>query len=303
MKYILFPNLSKKAAYPTACAVCAQLAQRNAVVCMPQELAPDFPELRNVQFLPEEQLFADADFAMPIGGDGTILRCAKRVCDYALQHKTKPVKIVGINTGTLGFLAAFEVDELDTLGRLETEDYAISSRLMLCAEIHGGTRNGLISYALNDIYASRLNGKICDFTVSVDDRPIGIYRADGIVFSTPTGSTAYALSAGGPVMEPDLQLIEMNLICPHSLFARPMLFHPQRHIRVTYHGVGNGGLNVHTDGTETAVLLDQHAFSVTCAPIAMPFVDCKGHAFYDALNGKLMQPLKVPVPEGGSSHV
>lgn len=303
MKYIIFPNLSKKAAYPTACTVCAKLRQRGAVVCMPLELEGHFSELTGVHFLTEELLFADADFAVPIGGDGTILRCAKRVRDYALSHNTAPVKIVGINTGTLGFLAAFEVQELDMLSRLETGDYAISSRLMLRAEIHGGARDGLVSHALNDIYASRLNGKICDFAVYVDDRQIGAYRADGIVFSTPTGSTAYALSAGGPVMEPDLQLIEMNLICPHSLFARPMLFHPQRHIRVTYRGVGNGGLNVHTDGAETAVLHNQQSFTVTCSPISMPFVDCKGNAFYDALNGKLMQPLKAMTHERGEGSV
>ena len=85
----------------------------------------------------------------------------------------------------------------------------------------------------------------------------------------------------------------MNLICPHSLFARPMLFAPQRSIRVTYRGVGNGGLTVHIDGTQSAVLHNAQSFSVTRSAYSMPFVNCKGHAFYDALRGKLMQPLKA----------
>lgn len=296
MKYVIFPNLSKKAAHDAACTVCAKLSEFRAEIVMPEELKADFASLPGVSFLPEEPLLAGADFAVAIGGDGTILRCAGRVRDYALLHGTQPAKIVGINTGTLGFLAAFELSELDRLGRLQSGDYAISSRMMLEAEMTGSDH---ICYALNDIYASRLNGKMCDFAVSVDDRQIGIYRADGIVISTPTGSTAYALSAGGPVMEPDLRLIEMNLICPHSLFARPMLFHPQRHIRITYRGAGQGGLNVHADGEETAVLSDQESFTVTGSPLALPFVDCKGYAFYDALNGKLMQPLKAPGIGGG----
>ena len=303
MKYVIFPNLSKKAAYPAADAVCRQLLRQGAEICMETRMAAHFSELEGIRFLPDDTLFAGADFAVAIGGDGTILQCAGRVRDYALLHGTAPVKVVGINTGTLGFLAAFEVDELDMLGRLQTGDYAISSRILLQTEICGGSKDGHICHALNDIYASRLNGKICDFAVFVDDKQIGVYRADGIIFSTPTGSTAYALSAGGPVMEPDLQLIEMNLICPHSLFARPMLFRPERHIRVTYRGAGNGGLNVHVDGMETAVLHNSHSFTVTQSPVAMPFVDCKGYAFYDALNGKLMQPLKSLAGEGGIGSV
>lgn len=293
MKYVIYPNLSKKAAYPAACAAVQTLLRLGAEVCMEQSLASHFSEISEIRFLPQDALFADADFAVAIGGDGTILQCAGIARDYALTHHTEPVKIVGINTGTLGFLAAFEIGELDMLGRLQTGDYAISSRILLQTEIQGGAKDGLICHALNDIYASRLNGKICDFAVFVDEKQIGTYRADGIIFSTPTGSSAYALSAGGPVMEPDLRLIEMNLICPHSLFTRPMLFRPERHIRVAYRGVGNGGLNLHVDGKETAVLHNAQAFTVTQSPIAMPFVDCKGHAFYDALNGKLMQPLKA----------
>ena len=296
MKYVIFPNLSKKAAHDAACTVCAQLSAFGAEIVMPEELKADFASRPGVSFLPEEPLLAGADFAVAIGGDGTILRCAGRVRDHALLHGTQPAKIVGINTGTLGFLAAFELSELDRLGRLQSGDYAISSRMMLEAEMTGSDH---ICYALNDIYASRLNGKMCDFAVSVDGRQIGVYRADGIVISTPTGSTAYALSAGGPVMEPDLRLIEMNLICPHSLFARPMLFHPQRHIRITYRGAGQGGLNVHADGEESAVLSDQESFTVTGSKLTLPFVDCKGYAFYDALNGKLMQPLKGLGSGGG----
>ena len=201
MKCVIDPNLSKKAAFQTALLACDRLRRNGAALCMPAHLSEPFSAVPDIRFLPYDTLFADADFAIAIGGDGTILRCAEKNLAHSLRTKTHPAKIVGINTGTLGFLAAFEANEIDMLDRLCTGDFA----------------------------------------VAVDGHEIGVYRADGIIFSTPTGSTAYALSAGGPVMEPDLSLIEMNLICPHSLFARPMLFAPHREICVTYRGAGGGG--------------------------------------------------------------
>ena len=292
MKCVIDPNISKKTACQTALRCCERLRANNVGICMDQSLAEIFGTEPQVQFLPPDTLFSDADFAIAIGGDGTILRCAGKILAHSLRSHTEPTPLVGINTGTLGFLAAFEADELTMLNRLCAGDYAITKRMMLKTVIRNDAGPAEPLHALNDIYASRANGKICDFAVAVDGHEIGVFRADGIIFSTPTGSSAYALSAGGPVMEPDLSLIEMNLICPHSLFARPMLFAPHREICVTYRGAGGGGLSVFADGEKTAVLRNMQSFTVTCSEHIMPFVDCKGYAFYDALNGKLMQPLK-----------
>lgn len=293
MNYVIDPNLTKPAAMQTALRVCETLRSVSAEIRMPQSLAPHFGDHEAIRFLPETELLNGADFVIAIGGDGTILRCARRILGFSAAHPTSPpAKLVGINTGTLGFLAAFESDELQMLQQLESGAYAISHRMLLRTAIADKSENDPRCMALNDIYASRMNGKICDFEVSVDGQNIGVFRADGIIFSTPTGSSAYALSAGGPVMEPDLSLIEMNLICPHSLFSRPMLFAPNRRIQVTYRGAGDGGLRVHVDGAETAVLRNAQSFTVQRAPYHIPFVSCKGQTFYDVLNGKLMRPIK-----------
>lgn len=282
MKFVISPNLEKQNAFRTAVAVCQQLHRHeDAEICMDSRFSDTFAELPYVRYQSQAELLADADFAIAIGGDGTILRLAGGL--FAQPH----AKLVGINTGRLGFLAAFERTELSMLEKLFTGDYIISERTVLQTEMHGKT-----SFAVNDIYASRLGGRICDFLVYVDDALIGTFRADGIIFSTPTGSTAYALSAGGPVMEPDLSLIEMNLICPHSLFARPMLFAPQRKIRVEYSVSGESDLLVHVDGGEQVRLGRTESFTVTAAERRVPFVNVKGSAFYDALNGKLMHPIK-----------
>ena len=294
MRFAIYPNPEKQSARSKAAETAGILLERGAQVCLPDSLLNSLP-VAGAEYLPVAAMWQGCDFAVAIGGDGTILRCAGQILEYASSSGCEPLRLVGINTGTLGFLAAFEANELFMLDRLFTGDYSISRRMLLRASIPDGS--GLCRHVLNDIFASRLNGKICDFEVAVDGRQIGVYRADGIIFSTPTGSTAYALSAGGPVLEPELNLIEMNLICPHSLFARPMLFAPQREIRVTYCGVGDGGLNVHADGVEAAVLYNHMSFTVTASDRIMPFVDCKGYAFYDALNGKLMQPLKMSLSD------
>ena len=292
MKYVIEPNLSKPKAYNTSLAASAMLRTMGAEVRMHRANAETFSAL-DIRFMDDAEIYADADFVIAVGGDGTILRSANSVLSFARRTQTRPVKIVGINTGTLGFLAAFEANELDMLTMLEQGKYTVSERMMLETSVGAEDGGEQICHALNDIYASRINGRICDFAVSVDGHQIGVYRADGIIFSTPTGSSAYALSAGGPVIEPDLALIEMNLICPHSLFARPMLFSPLRQISVTCHGVGDeDGLRVNVDGTETALLRNGQSFTVRVPQLTMPFVNIKGHTFYDALNGKLMRPIK-----------
>lgn len=286
MKIVIGPNLEKRNAFETAVSVCERIARHPDVrICMEPALRDAFGHLGYIEFLTKPALYREADFVVAIGGDGTILRAASDI------FCTSPAKLVGINTGRLGFLAAFEADELELLEQLFTGDYAISQRMVLRMAV-GDADTEKTSYAVNDIYASRLGGRICDFSVFVDEALIGTFRADGIIFSTPTGSSAYALSAGGPVMEPDLSLIEMNLICPHSLFARPMLFSPKRKIRVKYSVPGESGLIVHVDGSEEVTLADGQSFVVTAAEERVPFVNCKGSAFYDALNGKLMRPIK-----------
>ncbi len=285
MNLVIWPNLSKQHAFDTAVAVCRRLASHGARICMDEQYQSAFAQVGDICFLPADLLMQHADFAIAIGGDGTILRCAE-----CLQGTD--TKLVGINTGRLGFIAACESGEIDLLHKLFTDEYAISHRMMLQAELSAANGNALTYHALNDVYATRCSGRICDFSVFVDAQHIGTYRADGIILSTPTGSTAYALSAGGPVMEPDLSLIEMNLICPHSLFARPMLFAPQRRISVTYRVKDGGGLNVYVDGRNAVTIQEGQSFTVTKSTHTIPFVDFKGYGFYDALNGKLMRPLK-----------
>jgi len=154
---------------------------------------------------------SDIDIAIIVGGDGTILRAARF---YAPLN----VPIFGINVGRLGFLAQVKIDEIEIgLEKLYNGNFKIDERLMLSLN-----KNGTI--ALNDIVVKSANSsKTIEFIVFLNGNPVCNYLADGMVVATPTGSTAYTLSAGGPVLEPSLQAIVLVPICPHTLNARPLV--------------------------------------------------------------------------------
>ncbi len=153
----------------------------------------------------------DVDLAIIVGGDGTILRAAR-------FYTPLGIPIFGINMGRLGFLAQVKINELELgLEQLIKKEFKIDERLMLSLNNNG-------TLALNDIVVKSANSlKTVEFMVYLNNKPVCNYLADGMIVSTPTGSTAYTLSAGGPVVEPSLKAIVLVPICPHTLNARPLV--------------------------------------------------------------------------------
>ena len=147
-------------------------------------------------------------------------------------------------------------------------------------------------HALNDVVVSGEYARIADFDVFVNNNLIGNYRADGIVFSTPTGSTAYSLSAGGPIIEPELECIEMNLICPHSLFTRPMIYSDDKIITLVQNSPESTNIFFCVDGNEAISLERGQKLTITKSENKVKLIDMTGITFYDSLNKKLMQSLK-----------
>ena len=159
------------------------------------------------------------DGIVAIGGDGTIIHTAKLAASLG-----KP--ILGINAGTLGFTAGLERHELGLLPRLVQGEYREERRRMLSVELESQKGASQSFYALNDAVLSGEPAKIIDYQMVLGSRSYR-YRADGFIVATPTGSTAYSLSAGGPVIEPSMDCLVYTPICPHSLFDRSILFSPQ----------------------------------------------------------------------------
>ena len=223
---------------------------------------------------------SNCDIAVTIGGDGTILKAGKEAAKAG-----KP--LLGINTGRLGFMATLEEDEMapSRLERLLNGDYTTSRRMLLDVEIDGVVHN-----ALNDVVLHREQMRLPDFAVFRGETEVLKLRGDGIIVSTPTGSTAYSLSAGGPIIEPELECFLVTALCPHSLFNRPMVFSPSKPLRVSASDV-----SVSVDGYTHAKRERQcinNEVIITKSKHYLDLIDIDGDNFYSSIHHKLMKPLK-----------
>jgi len=221
----------------------------------------------------------DCDVVITIGGDGTILSIGTQAAVFK-----KP--LLGINTGRLGFMATLEKNEPDKLERLIGGDYSVSRRMLLDVQLSGKTY-----HALNDVVLHRgAETALPEFAICRNGRGIIRVRGDGIIISTATGSTAYSLSAGGPIIEPELECFLVTALSPHSLFNRPMIFSPDSQLSVYAKNVA-----VSVDGqdlTPPAGKIVTDEYIITKSEHYLDLIDIDGNNFYDSIHNKLMKPLK-----------
>ncbi len=192
-----------------------------------------------------EDLAAKVDLIAVLGGDGTMLRTAR----YVAQH---PVPIVGINMGTFGYLT--EVNLNETYAALELilkGDFLTEKRMMLDVKIRRGKKIIGAGIVLNDVVINRGNlSRIVELETTINNQYLTTYKSDGLIISTPTGSTAYSLSAGGPIVFPGKDLIIINPICPHTLTNRPIIFPENSDLQITLWSKESGA-TVTLDGQES----------------------------------------------------
>jgi NAD+ kinase len=221
---------------------------------------------------------SNSDIIITLGGDGTILRVAKQAAFLGIP-------VLGINVGRLGFMAAIDVDELESLNMLFSGNYTIEERMMLDITTEQSPDT---FYALNDAVVSKSAiSRIIDIKLESDGRLINNYRADGIIVSTPTGSTAYALSAGGPIIDPILDSISITPICPHSLVSRTILFSPSSVIGISTNIFDDRESYLTIDGQEAFKLRDKEIVTVKKSDTKASLIRLKDLTFYQALNNKL----------------
>lgn len=283
MKVALFPNFGKKNALPTALKCCEILNTLDIKILVPDSCKNEFSEKDYVTYSVIDKIISECDIVIAIGGDGTILQASAYASEYDKL-------LLGINTGRLGFMASMESDELENLSRLKTHDYVVETRMMIDATLV--RNNEIISQhtALNDVVISRPYAKITDYEVLTDGIVVSSMRSDGMVFATPTGSTAYALSAGGPILEADTECIQLTPICPHSLFSRTMVFNADRVLEVRHKD--NNDVYYSVDGSENRSLLNGDKLIIKKSSKKQRLIDIKGHSFFEAVNKKLMTPIK-----------
>lgn len=282
-KIALIPNLTKNGAYEESLEAIRLLNSFGGEIFMTSDLSEKYSDKDIAFFASHEELVQSCDVVVTIGGDGTIIHAAKHAANFQ-----KP--LLGINMGRLGFVAELEPNELPMLERLFLGTYSVEKRQMLKVTLESKSGNKSF-FALNDAVISRGGSmtKIIDLDVWLKKSYICHYRADGLIVSTPTGSSAYALSAGGPVIEPSMSCILMTPICSHSLFAKPVLFNPSSKILVSADSGEDTDLILTIDGENTIPLSSDDTVVITTAEIYAELIVLKDKTFYRVLSDKFTE--------------
>lgn len=251
-----------------------------AKVCLPFEVDRSFELPRDIRFSRLDRELPNAEMLICFGGDGTILHTAKAAT-------RKGIPILGVNIGTMGFMAELESSEMDMLTRVSTGDYTVDSRMMLDVTIQRDRDIIYHDICLNDVAITKGTvARIVHLGVKCDDVSAMECGGDGIIIATPTGSTAYSLSAGGPIVEPDARNIIITPVCAHDMISRSMVVSDKRKLTVqmiqnvrrnAYLSV-DGGKAIRMNMGDTAIIKKSN--------LETKLVRLNERSFYEVLNTK-----------------
>lgn len=281
MKISLFPNYNNKAVSKVTDDICKHLTEFDIDYSIAQcNEGDDKCELP--LFCDLDERINDCDIAIVVGGDGTTLNVAKACAE---QNKLT----LGINAGRLGFMSGLEKNELDLLNCLVTGDYEIEERMMLNAKIING--DSVQSFnCFNDAVISRGDlARLIDVTVMSEGRIITKSRADGMIIATPTGSTAYSMAAGGPVVSPDNSCFVVTPICPHSLVNRSIVVSSDKQLEITVENDKNNTSYLSVDGEKSIELKKGSVIRISKSDYNAKLIKIKPDNFYEILRKKLLE--------------
>lgn len=281
-KVAILPHTGKPQAITLARALLPRLEQAGVDVCTTAEIAPHLTDMAdNCSYD-----YATADAAIVLGGDGALLTAAR------LLYGTH-IPILGVNLGRIGFLAEIEPFQLDeAVERLLMGKYTVDKRMMVESRVMRGVTCLGMQRALNDVVIARGTfARMLSLETSVAGSSIGTFVGDGIIVATPTGSTAYSLSAGGPIMHPGLNAMLVTPICPHTLGARTVVLQGDDtvSIKVTTH-TEQDELLLSADGEPGAHLVSGDEVLVSRAAEPALFIRMRERTFYDVLGVHLRNP-------------
>lgn len=242
-------------------------------------------EVNDVVNLPAEvsdSVYKDSDLIICIGGDGTFLNAARQAYDYK-----KPV--LGINKGTVGFLAEVEVKDIEkAITQISEGDFHIQPRMVLNVEVFRQGEKVYEDIAINDAVVSRIAlSRIVRLKVTLDEKYVDTFPGDGIIISTPTGSTGYSLSAGGPIIQPDMRLFLISPICPHTLYSRSFIAPDTRTVKVCLDDISERNAMLTIDGQHGFELEPGDLVCVKASKKDALFASVSHVNFYDVLRAKI----------------
>ncbi len=281
MKISIFPNFNNDGVLQTCEEICKELdklgVEYSVAKCNESDETGTLP-----LFFDTDELIENCDIVIVVGGDGTTLNVAKAA---SLHNKLT----LGINAGRLGFMSGLERDELSLLNRLVSGDYEVEERMMINARLmsENGTQDFI---CLNDAVITRGDlARLIDVTVKSDGRVITKNRADGMIIATPTGSTAYSMAAGGPVVSPDNSCFVVTPICPHSLVNRSIVFSSDKELEITVENDKNNTSYLSIDGEKSVTVTKNSKIIISKSEYVAKLIKIKPDSFYEILNKKLLE--------------
>jgi NAD+ kinase len=263
-----------------AAALVAHLESRGLTVLIAAEGEPETTAVA-AESVHEADLAKRIDLAVAIGGDGTLLHAARHVAPHG-------VPLIGINRGRLGFLTDVLPEQmLEAVDAILGGDHVVETRIMLTATI-GGAELRQTLLALNDIAIQKgETGRMLDFVTTVDGSYVNTHRGDGLIVATPTGSTAYALSCGGPIIQPNVDALVMVPICPHTLSDRPLVLTASSTVEVRVESDVDDEALVACDGAPIARIPSSTPVTIRRAEQTVTLLHPRDYNYYELLRSKL----------------
>lgn len=281
-RVILTPNPYRDKGFRTVLAAqkILQDAGLETRICLPFDVDKNFDLPKDIRFARLDRELQHADCVICFGGDGTILHMAKA----ATRHR---IPILGVNIGTMGFIAELESSELEDLRKLATGEFSLDSRLMLDVTVRRDRDVIFHDIALNDAAITKgAVARIVHLNVCCDGVQAMEFGGDGLIVSTPTGSTGYSLSAGGPIVEPDTRNILITPICAHNVDSRCIIASDKRTVTVQLASSARRNAFLSVDGGKAFKLNMGDVATVCCSRLETKLIRLKGRSFYDVVNNK-----------------
>lgn len=226
----------------------------------------------------EDEKNYNIDAIIVLGGDGTIIRTAR-------EYGKKEIPILGVNMGTVGFLSNIEVDEWKSyIQRFVTGDYSLDKKMMLEIQIWNNKILDKKFWGLNEVCIKSPTSHMIKLSIDIEGQANGLYRGDGIIIATPTGSTAYSLSAGGPIIDPDLEAIVITPLASYLLSKKPMVIAPQKEICL--HSFETEKAVISIDGQVNMNLSAGHFIVVRKAEMCIKMINLKERGFFSTFDGR-----------------
>lgn len=256
------------------------LSEKGVTVVVDSVTAKHFDQLA-YRVVELGKMEGQVDLAIVLGGDGTMLNIARALAPFGIP-------MVGVNQGRLGFLTDISLDtKRQTIAAMLEGKFVTEQRMLLATRILRGDVEVFNSRALNEVGVHRdNNSNMIEFEVRIDGEYLYNQRADGLLVATPTGSTAYALSSGGPILHPSLNLIALVPVCPHTLSNRPIVVKSEALIEILMHRSRN--VRVRFDGHSYFDLQDGDKLEITRYPKPITLLHPLGHSYYHTLREKLL---------------